>query len=448
MSSHADAVRLQLAKGPMQARQLVEIIGISQPTVSRTLSTLGAEVVRIGAGRSMQYALRDRFRGLDEIPVYRISPEGTSRALGVLIPVRPDGFVMCQSDGQTIHTDGLPWWLFDMRPQGYLGRAYAHQHASALGLPTQLHEWSDTHALHALLAHGHDAVGNVLLGDRALNTFLCQALPQAVAENDKARAYTRLAEEAARGDTPGSSAGGEQPKFLVLAETPEGPKHLIVKFTVAEESPVSMRWRDLLLGEHLALNALRRAGLPAAQTRVLDVAGQRFLEVERFDRTGALGRRGLLSLKALDAEFVGAGQGWTTITRALAAQKHIDPLAVDQVGLLQAFGVLIGNTDMHTGNLSFMSEHGRPYTLAPAYDMLPMAFAPSSSGSMAAPLPEATIHPSIAPATWQRALQLARDYVTVLQSHPGLSPAFAPCMVALQQHLAAATQKIERLETD
>ncbi len=34
--------------------------------------------------------------------------------------------------------------------------------------------------------------------------------------------------------------------------------------------------------------------------------------------------------------------------------------------------MLIGNTDMHYGNLSFISSHGRPYHLAPAYDILPM----------------------------------------------------------------------------
>ena len=35
---------------------------------------------------------------------------------------------------------------------------------------------------------------------------------------------------------------------------------------------------------------------------------QRFLEVIRFDRVGTLGRKALMSLAALDAEFVGAGR--------------------------------------------------------------------------------------------------------------------------------------------
>ncbi|WP_233573392.1 hypothetical protein [Acidovorax sp. 94] len=37
---------------------------------------------------------------------------------------------------------------------------------------------------------------------------------------------------------------------------------------------------------------------------------QRFLEVQRFDRRGARGRRALHSFAALDAEFVGSGGNW------------------------------------------------------------------------------------------------------------------------------------------
>ncbi len=46
---------------------------------------------------------------------------------------------------------------------------------------------------------------------------------------------------------------------------------------------------------------------------------------------------------------------------------------------------MIGN------NLSLISEHGRPYSIAPAYDMTPMAFAPRSGGGLTDALSEATI---------------------------------------------------------
>lgn len=443
---HADTIRSQLALGPVTVRQLIEVTGLSQATISRALAALGDEVVRIRDGNAIHYSLRDTGRTFGDIPVYRVSTEGTIQQLGLLIPVRPDGFVMIrQPEGKTLHSEGIPWWLYDMRPQGYLGRAYAANHATLLGLPTQLTEWSDTHALRALLAHGHDAVGNLLLGDAARARFLSGSIEQPVPMAERPEVYTRLAVEAARGESPGSSAGGEQPKFVAYAETAVGARHVIVKFSVSEDNPVTERWRDLLLAEHLALQTMNAAQISAVQTSIVDFEGQRFLEIERFDRVGELGRRGLLSLAALDAEFVGLGQGWAAIAQRLAKDNHIEPEAAEAVALLQAIGVLIGNTDMHTGNLSFVTAQGRPYQLAPAYDMLPMAFAPKNGGAIPDALPEAQIHAHISPAAWRRAEAIAREYLSALRGESGFSKAFLPCIKALEQHIEVASVKIARL---
>ncbi|CAN5446584.1 hypothetical protein BH10PSE18_BH10PSE18_50920 [soil metagenome] len=51
--------------------------------------------------------------------------------------------------------------------------------------------------------------------------------------------------------------------------------------------------------------------------------------------------------------------------------------------LLWWCGRLIGNTDMHTGNLSFVPHAGR-LILAPVYDMLPMRYAPLAGGEVPA----------------------------------------------------------------
>jgi hypothetical protein len=123
--SHTDDIRHRLANGPMKARELAELLRVSQPTISRGLAEMSDEIVRIGSARSIQYALRDTFRGLPEIPIYRVTVEGKIRSLGVLVPVRPDGFVMRQADEVTLHSEGIPWWLLDMRPQGYPNRAAA-----------------------------------------------------------------------------------------------------------------------------------------------------------------------------------------------------------------------------------------------------------------------------------------------------------------------------------
>lgn len=445
MIKHADDIRLQLGRGPATSRQLVERLEISQPTVSRALAELGNEVLRLGTGRAIQYALRDPARGLPEIPIHRVSHEGKLRQIGTLIPVRPEGFVMQQEDGQQRYSEGLPWWLFDMRPQGFLGRAYATRHAAALGLPARLNEWSDTHALRALLAHGQDTIGNLLLGDRARDQFLStNATPIGMAE--KVPAYHHLAEEAARGDLPGSSAGGEQPKFAAYVETATGPRHVLVKFTSPDDNPITERWRDLLLAEHLALETLREASVPAVTTRLIDAGAQRFLEVERFDREGEMGRHAVFSLAALDAEFVGAGAApWPNITVKLDAAKIVRPEAVATAALLYAFGTLIGNTDMHPGNLSFISDEGPPCTLSPAYDMLPMGFCPTSAGGLRDTLTPATLEPAIGNDTWRQAAALASAYRQRLGRSSGFSPRFMPCIEALGRHIDEASAKIDRL---
>ena len=46
-------------------------------------------------------------------------------------------------------------------------------------------------------------------------------------------------------------------------------------------------------------------------------AHQLFLEVPRFDRIGERGRRGVVSLKALDDEFAGLAADWPKIAAAL-----------------------------------------------------------------------------------------------------------------------------------
>lgn len=460
---HTDPIRDLLRSGLKTARALADALEISQPTVSRSLQALGPDVLRLGAARSIQYALRDPARADLVAPICQVTAEGRLQGLGTLVPVYPEGFVVVQADGAAHgHTDGLPWWLFDMRPQGYLGRAYNQRHGPALGLPERLADWSDAHVMRALLREGGDLPGNLLVGDAAQQAFINAGQPAPIALAGKARAYAALALAASRGEQAGSSAGGEQPKFTAYAHWGGGgrgaaaglvePAHVIVKFSAAVQSPVSARWRDLLLAEHLALQVLRDHGIAAARTHVIDHGGQRFLEVERFDRVGALGRRALHSLTALDAEFVGQSGRWPEMVAALAREGVVQPQAVDSAGLLWAFGTLIGNTDMHSGNLSFMAEGGLPYQLAPAYDMTPMAFAPTAAGEVPVRPLALVIGSQVAAHTWRQALPLAQDFVARLlgqtrkgSGQGGFSEGFAQCIDALKAHVGLAQERIGRL---
>lgn len=433
MARNADSIRLLLSQGPMASRQVLEKTGISQPTVSRALAALGDEVVRIGSGPSIRYALRDSSRGFASTPIFRVGDDGLIRQIGTLVPVRPDGFAMVQTDGVAIHSDGLPWWLFDMRPQGYLGRAYASRHAAGLGLPANPELWGDAEVIRAQLAHGHDAIGNLLIGERARDRFIGMPAPLPV---DRATDYPALARAAGAGELPGSSAGGEQPKFCAYTER----GHVLVKFSAPDDNPVSERWRDLLLAEHLALSVL------GVETEVFDFGGQRFLEVPRFDRIGQLGRVGVLSLRALDAEFVGeVSAPWPSLVSRLVADGHVHADAAAGSARLWAFGTLIGNTDMHAGNLSFLSSHGRPYSLAPAYDVLPMGFAPRSGGAIVNTLPPASLSVSVNGETWREALHLAEMFFARVGDCAGLSGSFSPCIEAMRRHIDEAASRIARL---
>jgi serine/threonine protein kinase HipA of HipAB toxin-antitoxin module len=170
----------------------------------------------------------------------------------------------------------------------------------------------------------------------------------------------------------GSSAGGEQPKFVTCSEG----RHVLVKFSGADPSVASQRWSDLLICESLALRTVQAAGIPAATAHTLLIGGRRFLEVERFDRVGLRGRRALLSLGAIDDEYFGHRDTWTKAAQRLLAARNIDAEDARRIRWLDVFGQLIGNTDRHFGNISFFAEDNGRFRLAPAYDMLPMAFAP------------------------------------------------------------------------
>jgi hypothetical protein len=79
----------------------------------------------------------------------------------------------------------------------------------------------------------------------------------------------------------------------------------------------------------------------------------------------------------LDAEFVGDLTSWSRTARSLNEQGIITEPALREVRWLECFGGLIANTDMHLANLSFFTRATRILELTPAYDMLPMFYAPA-----------------------------------------------------------------------
>ncbi len=63
--------------------------------------------------------------------------------------------------------EGLPYPLYDMRPQGFLGRNFAHLYGQQLQVTENLYDWSDDDIVHVLATLGHDQSGDLILGEQA-----------------------------------------------------------------------------------------------------------------------------------------------------------------------------------------------------------------------------------------------------------------------------------------
>lgn len=264
--------------------------------------------------------------------------------------------------------------------------------------------------LRALTLCGEDQPGNLVVGGASIERF--RTLSERTLRAASAADYPALAQRAMQGAHPGSSAGGEQPKFCCNT----AGRSVIVKFSPASDSPAEQRIRDLLVCEHLALTTLAEAGVPAARTEVFLAAGRVFLESERFDRTAALnaqglpGRIGMVSLQVYNAQYVGEIDNWAATALRLEARGLITATDAQHLRLLEAYGQLIANTDRHYGNISFVLKDD-DWALSPTYDMLPMLYMPLNSEIVPRDFAAAPPQPSAATAdVWPLAQQLAGEF--------------------------------------
>lgn len=426
-------------RGVLSARGAANALGVSQPTISRLLSGMGKQrVMRLGQGRSTRYAMRRSVRELGTSwPLYHMTGDGSVRLTGRLCALQAGQWFLQQNEPwETLRTPdfsgslypGLPWYLHDLRPQGFLGRCFVRRYADVLGAPLEPQRWGDDDVLTALLRFGSDASGAFLLGETMLTAVQEGMLkdPDAIEAASREVAYPTEADRTLAGEWPGSSAAGEQPKFAATVRDTDGRiRHVLVKFSGGAGRPEDVRWADLLTAEHVANAVLLEYGIPCASTQVLRSGGRTFLESTRFDREGPHGRRGLVSLEALDAAFFGQiDTPWTAASERLLGDNWITGEDSERLSILWWFGMLIGNTDMHYGNVSLHLLPDRPLPLAPTYDMVPMLYRPNLEGRFSSePLPPVSPPPETLP-LWTCAAEMARQYWGELSENPGLSEDF------------------------
>lgn len=411
--------------GQVTAQDICKQLEISQPTFSRLVTSLDREILKIGKAQSTKYALIREISGIgSEIPIYEIGEQGKSLHIANLHGIMPKGFYL---EAKTVHIDSnffedLPYFLDDLRPNGFLGRLIPRQHPE-LNLPNDIRLWSADQCLQYLARFGADIIGNFIIGNDAFKLYLSLSNnpPTTVANDERPIVYPKMAHDVLDFGPAGSSAGGEQPKFL----TTMGPtnKHVLVKFSPPVRDDISRRFADIIVCEHIAHQVLSKHGFTTAKSQLIKGGEQFFLEIERFDRTGENGRRGLISLNAMAVEFTGTFGTWGEISKELLRQKIINEEDYQSICALEIFGHLTANTDMHAANLSFFSQKTKIINLAPTYDMLPMMYAPSHSSLIDRPFEPPPPNPQNA-VIWKKSHLAAVDFWNEVAGHGDVSSDF------------------------
>lgn len=368
---------------------------LSARQVLFAIKKLDSRVIKIPNGRSPKYALtKPAFDMGDSIHIWEVDNFGKHSCIATLRPLSAGGFFVEQCTGMPAVFlgekgnglyDDLPYFLTDMAPKGFLGKKIAEKLAKdGTGFPAHLSEWNNHHLGRYLVANTDCSIGNLKFGNNVnlnIRTYF---------EKHSRQKYLDIADDIISNDTILSSAGGEQQKFTTFCT--EVNAHVLVKFSPKGESENAKRWKDILITEHYAAKTLNDGGIvTSAETSVFEQGGRVFLESKRFDRSGQNGRRSMLSLLSIDAEFVGVGDDWLQSAKSLYEQDLLSIQDLFNVEVLSIFAKLIFNTDTHLGNISFATHHDG-FSLLPIYDMCSMAFAPKSNGEI---LPYSYSEPTI-----------------------------------------------------
>jgi HipA-like C-terminal domain len=369
----SEALAALLARGePLTAAQLAAATGKSQPSISLALGKLGESVHRMGAARSTRYALKKDVLGLPaEQDLIWNGPDAVGNMpwqWGRITYLHGDYLHVRSGHWEWLTQGKLPWFLTPLRPQGFLGRDLARANPS---FPANPEQWSLSQILHSAISQVRDPSGAFFLNGVETASW---SAPEDTA--GLSAHYDLLAEQMGSGLPTGSSAGGEQPKFVVNRRA---AGRFIVKFTPPRGTPFGERWHALLCLEKLALDSLQAHGIASARSELLQTAQRSYLQSERFDRGTQHKMQHVVAITAIHDEFVGGPwQNWLQTSEALAQKGLITQQELQAIARIFAFGHYIGNTDMHSGNLSFFVDDViKPkIRLAPVYDMLPMMWRP------------------------------------------------------------------------
>ncbi|MCW8860546.1 MAG: HipA domain-containing protein [Deltaproteobacteria bacterium] len=372
-------LRELLSKRSLSSRELMQGLSVSQPTLSRLIQSMSHEVVTMGKGRATCYGLPRKIHNRSScLPIYTIDPRGDVHTYGQLTALQGGQYWWESATGTGEAFNQIPWFLEDLLVTGYSARTFAQQQSEALQLPRRLADWNPEDKLFAASKYGEDQVGNLLIGEDSLARYLAKAreLPPAIEAKDQLWKYPQLAQQTLAGELNSALVRGEQPKFSICVLEQGTPYHMLIKFSPAVDSHEARRYFDLLICEHLALEAVRTAGHNAARSRIVIAGSQAFLCLKRFDRRGPLGRLPSISLKSLNMRINFPCDSWVAASQRLEKCEMINAKDARKLRWLALFSDLVGNTNQHFQNISLIPHQQNFYILAPIYGIRPTLYEP------------------------------------------------------------------------
>lgn len=417
-----------LRAGPASSTSLLRALQLPRPTLARALQHLQreGEVLQVGAPRGgARYALPRTVRGAGSSwPVYQIDAAGRVHPFGRLDALMPRHFHFESSHAALRGlSEGLPWFLHALRPSGFLARAAGLEPLA--GAAVRPGDKLEDAQLAWFTREGWDGPGDLIVGAGALEAWRAARVHRNVVEGrNRPRQYMRLAESALEcALAPQAQLPGEAPKFTALTDHGGHIVQVLVKFSAPIATAEGQRQGELLLAEHLAHGYLNARGVCAVHSRMFRFGGRIFLEIDRFDRVGAEGRRSVTSLAALGLPQTGRAHGRAAAAAQLAGAGVLPRNDARQIRLVEAFSELIGNRDRGPEDLTLFHRPDGRFALAPAHGLSPTLLANDAAGDagvgVVAPVPSA-----LTADVWPQAVRLAEGYWQRLAAEPQFSTGF------------------------
>ena len=149
----------------------------------------------------------------------------------------------------------------------------------------------------------------------------------------------------------------------------------------------------------------------------------------------------MVSLSVYDAQYVGQEENWAATADRMAARGLLSAKDAAHLKFLEAYGILIVNTDRHYGNISLLlhgSKKGGDWSLSPTYDMLPMWYAPIGGEPVTRDFAARPMQPTAATLPeWPRAVALAARFWQDAALDAGISSEFRRVAAKNADHLSA-----------